>query len=150
MTDDIERILSGISGTRGPRPDKDGGSKDGASPEKSKHGDWSASLTMVHQAAEAMRATTAQAQAIEARALKLLQSAREELQSAHAMIQSLQTQLQAAEKRVEDAERRAQEAEEWLRRIHESIISELSAGNCLQLGLISETDGKAQSPAATG
>lgn len=144
MTDDIERMLSGISNARGLRPDKDHDS-----PDQGKRGDWSASLRMVHQAAEAMRAATAQAQATEARAQKLLQNAKAELQGAHARIQSLEAQLRAADKRVQDAEKRAQEAEEWLRQLHESIMSELAAGT----GRLSappdpEPDAKPQKPVA--
>jgi len=81
--------------------------------------DLSSLIDVVHRAAEAMRFAEARAQDMEARAEALAQRATEELKAAEARIQ-------AAEARARAAEARAQEAEEWLARVHDEIIEQLS------------------------
>ena len=79
--------------------------------------DFSAALDLVHQAAEAIRATEERAQAIAMRA-------NEELEAAEARIQSAEARVRTAEARAKEAEARAKEYEEWLVRIHDVIVQE--------------------------
>ena len=122
MTGGVDGIFSLV------RNPSDAGLDKPHDPGKQEKPDWSASLSLIHEAAEAMRATAERAQKIEARAQELLRRARQEMENTHVQINALEARLRAAEIREKQAEARAREAEEWLRRIHEAIIGQLPAG----------------------
>jgi paraquat-inducible protein B len=111
--------------------------------------DRSEALTLLHQAAEAIKARADQSERMEARARTLMARATEEVQRAQARIEELEARLQASEVRANAAEARAnaaevrattaearakvaegrvQETEEWFQRANEAIATELSAG----------------------
>jgi chromosome segregation ATPase len=118
------------------------GEEPGANPSRSgekQQPDWSASLDLVRQTAEAMRASADRAQKMEARTHAVLQRAAKELESAHARIEALEARLRASEGREKQVEARAKEAEEWLRRIHDAIAEELPSSLSLFHSL-GETD----------
>lgn len=91
----------------------------------SKMPDWSASLELVRQLAEAMRTSADRLHKVEARAQAVVQRAAKELEHAQARIEALEVRLRASETREKQAEARAKEAEEWLRRMHETIVEAL-------------------------
>jgi chromosome segregation ATPase len=117
ISDNLEQIFSLVEKRIGPAPSRPQGENDKPN--------WSASLSLVHQAAEAMRVAAQRTQETEARAQDLLRRAREQLESAQARIDALEARLRASENRAQATEARAQEAEDWLRRIHEAITGEL-------------------------
>ena len=106
--------------------------------------DWPAALDLVRQAAEVVRQSEYRVQEQEARIQDLVQRVRGELkaaqdraEAAEARVQAVEQRAQAtearAEGRVKAAETRAQEAEaraeaahQWLTRIHDTIVSQLS------------------------
>ena len=113
--------------------------RSGANPVKP---DWSASLDLVRQTAEAMRASADRAQKMEARTQALLQRAAKELENAHERIETLEAKLRACEAREKQAEARAKDAEEWLRRIHDAIAEELPSSVSLLTSLADADAGR--------
>jgi hypothetical protein len=118
---------------------------------------WLAALDLVRQAAEVVRESEHRVQEQEARIQDLVQRVREELktaqdraEAAEARAQATETRaearikaaelrgqeaearaearVKAAEARAQEAEARAEAAQEWLSRIHDTIVSQLS--NC--------------------
>ncbi len=117
MGDELTKVFSLLR-----TPDEAGSAPPAA---KTKSSDWSASLGLVQQTAEALRASAERVRQMEERTQAVLQRVAKELQNAHARIDALETRLRASEAREQDAEARARDAEEWLHRIHEAMAEEL-------------------------
>ena len=106
-------------------------------PSRAPQQDWPAALDLVRQAAEVVKQSENRIQEQEARIQDLVQRVREELRAAEdralaaearaeqAQIQA-QARVRAAEMRAQEAEGRADAAQEWLTRIHDTIVSQLS------------------------
>jgi ABC-type Na+ efflux pump permease subunit len=106
--------------------------------------DWPAALDLVRQAAEVVRQSEYRVQEQEARIQDLVQRVRGELkaaqdraEAAEARVQAVEQRAQATEARAEgrvkaaetrarEAEARAEAAHQWLTRIHDTIVSQLS------------------------
>src|SRR5215210_3325508 len=99
--------------------------------------DWPAALDLVRQAAEVVRQSEHRVQEQEARIQDLVERVREELKAAHDRADIAEARAQeaeargearvkAAETRAQEAEARAEAAQEWLMRIHDTIVSQLS------------------------
>lgn len=129
--------------TRSSEPEQ--GAKASHAREKQESPDWSKSLSLVQQTAEALRASAERVQKIEERSQAMLQRAAKELQSLHARNESLEARLKACEARENQAEARAREAEGWLRRIHEAIEKELPASLSLLQGISDAASGQTDS-----
>ena len=122
MGDELKTILSLVH-----NPKEGDGPNSSLSQDKADAPNWSASLDLVHQTAEAIRAGADRVRKVEARSQALLQRMAKELQSTQARIETLEAQLSASETRAKQAETRAKETEAWLRRIHNAMAEELPA-----------------------
>lgn len=114
--------------------------------------DWPAALDLVKQAAEVVRQSEHRVQEQENRIQEIAHRVREELKSAQERAEKAESRAQvieksaearvkaaeakaheaearvrAAEARAKEAEARAEVAQEWLTRIHETIVTQLSA-----------------------
>ncbi len=121
MADNLQQFLSLTGQARARDPNQSS-----TPPAEPAQPNWSASLSMVHQAAEVMRASAERAQTVEARSQEVLQRASQELRNAQAKIKTIEEQLHASETRAKAAEARAKEAEGWLQRMHDAISEDLS------------------------
>ena len=99
--------------------------------------DWTSLIERVRAAAHRTREVEAQAQEQEQRVHELLELVRDDIKLAServraaearaANIQALAEQrIRAAEERADAAEERARIAEDWLKQVHEAIVSEFS------------------------
>lgn len=98
--------------------------------------DLARALELIHEAAQAMRASEERAREGEARNQALAQRATEELRAAEAKIQGSEARARAAEARVHETEERLREAEArtteietWLAQIFSTISEELPLRN---------------------
>lgn len=99
--------------------------------------DWANLIERVRAAAHRTREVEAQAQEQEQRVHELLERVRDDIKlaservrAAEARAANVQAQaeqrIRAAEERAEAAEERARIAEDWLKQVHEAIVSEFS------------------------
>ena len=113
--------------------------------------DWPAALDLVKQAAEVVRQSEHRIQEQESRFQEIAQRVRAELKSAQeradaaesraqaversaetrikaaeARAQEAEARVRAAEARAKEAESRAESAQDWLSRIHDTIVNQLS------------------------
>jgi hypothetical protein len=87
--------------------------------------DWSATIALVHQAAEAMRVIEERAHKAEARGKALAERAAEEMRTLEKRLEAAEAARRHAEARARAAEADAQEAEAWLTRLQEEIVTHL-------------------------
>lgn len=106
-----------------------------ASPSSSQ--DWANLIDRVRAAAQRTREVEAQAQEQEQRVHELLERVRDDVKLASERVRAAETKaanvqaqaeqrIRAAEERAEAAEERARIAEDWLKQVHEAIVSEFS------------------------
>lgn len=99
--------------------------------------DWANLIERVRAAAHRTREVEAQAQEQEQRVHDLLERVREDVKLASERVRAAETRaanvqaqaeqrIRAAEERAEAAEERARIAEDWLKQVHEAIVSEFS------------------------
>lgn len=99
--------------------------------------DWANLIERVRAAANHTREVEAQAQEQEQRVQEILERVREDIKHAGEKVRAAETRaanvqahaemrIQAAEERAEAAEERARIAEDWLKQVHEAIVSEFS------------------------
>lgn len=99
--------------------------------------DWANLIERVRAAAHRTREVEAQAQEQEQRVHELLERVREDIKLASERVRAAETRaanvqaqaeqrIRAAEERAEAAEERARIAEDWLKQVHEAIVSEFS------------------------
>ncbi|GJE72979.1 hypothetical protein CHKEEEPN_4540 [Methylorubrum podarium] len=99
--------------------------------------DWANLIERVRAAAHRTREVEAQAQEQEQRVHELLERVRDDIKLASERVRAAETRaanvqaqaeqrIRAAEERAEAAEERARIAEDWLKQVHEAIVSEFS------------------------
>lgn len=89
--------------------------------------DWAAALTLVQEAAEAIRLSEERNQELRREAEEQAQQHHSDLTALHGQLLAAQREIEAANQRTRAAEQRAAEANDWLTRLDDAITANLGA-----------------------
>lgn len=83
--------------------------------------DWSATVDLIREATEAMRASEERSRDLEARLTATILEANNDINERNSQLTAAERTIEQLQERARLAEERAQEAEAWLSRLHETI-----------------------------
>ncbi|HTV69383.1 MAG TPA: hypothetical protein VMF90_12680 [Rhizobiaceae bacterium] len=83
--------------------------------------DWSATVDLIREATEAMRASEERARDLETRITNTILEASHDINALTAQLATADRTIEQLQDRAQLAEERAEEAEAWLARLHETI-----------------------------
>ncbi|WP_152047035.1 hypothetical protein [Aureimonas psammosilenae] len=89
--------------------------------------DWASAITLVQEAAEAIRYREDRIEQLRRAAEEQTQQHLADLKAVHAQLMAAQKEIEAANARADAAEARTREANEWLGKLHEAITGNLSS-----------------------
>lgn len=89
--------------------------------------DWAAALTLVQEAAEAIRLSEERNEELRREAEEQAQQHHSDLTALHGQLRAAQREIEAANQRARAAEQRASEANDWLTRLDDAITANLGA-----------------------
>lgn len=87
--------------------------------------DWAAALTLVEEAAEAIRLSEERVEELRREAEEQTQQHHSDLTALHGQLLAAQREIEAANQRTRAAEQRAAEANDWLARLDDAISANL-------------------------
>lgn len=99
------------------------GAQGGAAPVQRR--DWAAALTLVQEAAEAIRLSEERVEELRRDADDQAQQHHADLTALHSQLLAAQREIEAANQRARAAEQRAAEANDWLTRLDDAISAHL-------------------------